>query len=171
MLSNEERNRLVKTYKKFPDAVKVAEIYSVSPSSAYRPVRRMKDAGSVDLKAYARGRKPSLSAEDVENIRRTVLEEPDITIRELNAKLNLGVSDETVRTTDCRLRSAYPWPHPFLGGASAPGTAFPERLQKNEAQQYRIMVTVEKPRVNDLRLFAQHIVRNNEAVENHGEYA
>ena len=98
MLSNEERNRLVETYKKFPDAVKVAEIYSVSSSSVYRLVRQMKDEGSVDLKVSNRGRKPSLSPEDVDNIRRTVLEEPDITIRELNAKLNLSVSDETVRT-------------------------------------------------------------------------
>ena len=98
MLSNEERNRLIKTYEKLPDAVKVAEIYSVSPSSVYRLVRQMKDTGSVDLKSGNSGRKPSLSPEDIERIQRTVLEQPDITIRELNAKLNLGVSDETVRT-------------------------------------------------------------------------
>ncbi|MBR0283209.1 MAG: hypothetical protein IJQ81_16735 [Oscillibacter sp.] len=98
MLSDEERNRLVKTCEKFPDAGKVAESYSVSSSSAYRLIRRMKDTGSVDLKVGTGGRKPSLSHEDIENIRRTVLEESDITIRELNAKLNPGVSDETVRT-------------------------------------------------------------------------
>ena len=33
----------------------------------------MKDTGSVDLKVGSRGRKPSLSSEDIENIRRTVL--------------------------------------------------------------------------------------------------
>ena len=107
MLSNEDRNRLVKTYEKFPDAVKISEIYSVSVGSVYRLVRQMKDTGTVDLKTSARGRKPSLSPEDVENIRRTVLEEPDITIRELNAKLNLGVSDETVRTKVVELGLRY----------------------------------------------------------------
>jgi len=107
MLSNEDRNRLVKTYEKFPDAVKISEIYSVSVGSVYRLVRQMKDTGSVDLKTSARGRKPSLSPQDVENIRRTVLEEPDITIRELNAKLNLGVSDETVRTKVVELGLRY----------------------------------------------------------------
>ena len=106
MLSNEERNRLVETYNKFPDATKVAEIYSVSSSSVYRLVRQMKDTGSVDLKP-GRGRKPSLSPEDIENIRRTVLEQPDITIRELNAKLNLDVSDETVRTKVVELGLRY----------------------------------------------------------------
>ena len=107
MLSNEERNRLVKTYEKLPDAVKVAEIYSVSPSSVYRLVRQMKDTGSVDLKSANSGRKPSLSPEDIEKIRRTVLEQPDITIRELNAKLNLGVSDETVRVKVVELGLRY----------------------------------------------------------------
>lgn len=107
MLSNEERKRLVETYKKFPDAVKVAEIYSVSSSSVYRLVRQMKDTGSVDLKTGYRGRKPSLSPEDVENIRRTVLEQPDITIREINAKLNLNVSDETVRMKVVQLGLRY----------------------------------------------------------------
>ena len=38
-------------------------------------VWQMKDTGSVDLKTSARGRKPSLSPEDVENIRQTVLDE------------------------------------------------------------------------------------------------
>ena len=107
MLSNEERNRLVKTYEKLPDAVKVAEIYSVSPSSVYRLVRQMKDTGSVDLKSGNSGRKPSLSPEDIEKIQRTVLEQPDITIRELNAQLNLGVSDETVRAKVVELGLRY----------------------------------------------------------------
>lgn len=107
MLSNEERNRLVDTFNKFHDAGKVAEIYSVSPSSVYRLVRQMKDTGSVDLKSGNSGRKPSLSPEDIENIQRTVLEQPDITIRELNAKLNLGVSDETVRAKVVELGLRY----------------------------------------------------------------
>ena len=97
MLSNEERNRLVETFNKFHDAGKVAEIYSVHVSSVYRLVRQMKDTGSVDLKTGSRGRKPSLSAEDLENIRRVVMEQPDITIHEINVKLGLSVCDETIR--------------------------------------------------------------------------
>ena len=107
MLSNEERNRLVKTYEKFPDAVKIAEIYSVSVGSVYRLVRQMKDTGSVDLKTHSRGRKPVLSPEDIENIRRTVLEQPDITIHELTVQLNLSASEETVRTRVAELGLRY----------------------------------------------------------------
>ena len=97
MLSNEERNRLVDTFNKFHDAEKVAEIYSVHVSSVYRLVRQMKDTGSVDLKTASRGRKASLSEEDIENIRRVVIEQPDITIHEINVKLGLSVCDETIR--------------------------------------------------------------------------
>ena len=86
MLSNEERNRLVKTYEKFPDAVKIAEIYSVSVGSVYRLLRQMKGTGSADLKTSSRGRKPVLSPEDIENIRQTVLEQSDITIHELTVQ-------------------------------------------------------------------------------------
>ena len=107
MLSNEERNRLVKTYEKFPDAVKIAEIYSVSVGSVYRLVRQMKDTGSVDLKTSSRGRKPVLSPEDIENIRRTVLKQSDITIHELTVQLNLSASEETVRAKVVELGLRY----------------------------------------------------------------
>lgn len=107
MLSNEERNRLVKTYEKFPDAVKIAEIYSVSVGSVYRLVRQMKQTGSVDLKTASRGRKPVLSPQDIDNIRRTVLQQRDITIHELTVQLNLNASEETVRTKVVELGLRY----------------------------------------------------------------
>ena len=107
MLSNEERNRLVETFNQFHDAVKTAKIYSVSVGSVYRLVRQMKDTGSVDLKTGSRGRKPVLSPEDIENIRRTVLEQPDITIHELTVQLNLSASEETVRTRVVELGLRY----------------------------------------------------------------
>ena len=97
MLSNEARNLLVKTYKQMPEAVKVAEIFSISPSSVYRLVRQMRNTGSVELQTSSRGRKPLLSAQDIENIRLAIEEQPDITIHNIRVKLNLPVSDETVR--------------------------------------------------------------------------
>ena len=79
MLNNEERNLLVKIYKEMPDAAKLAKVCNVSVSSVYRLVRQMKDTGFVDLRTGSRGRKPSLTSEDIENIRQTVIEQPDIT--------------------------------------------------------------------------------------------
>ena len=98
MLSNAERNLLIKTYEEMPDAKKVAKIYSVSSNSVYRLVRQMKETGSVELKTGSRGRKPSLTPENIEDIKRVIEEQPDITIREIREKLDLPASDETVRT-------------------------------------------------------------------------
>ena len=103
MLNNTERNLLVKTFQEVPDAERVAKIYSVSPNSVYRLARQMRETGSVELKTSSRGRKPSLTPENVEDIKRVVEEQPDITIREIREKLNLPVSDETVRTKVVKL--------------------------------------------------------------------
>ena len=97
MLSNEARNLLVKTYEQMPDAVKVAEIFSVSASSVYRLVRQMRNTGSVELQTSSRGRKPALCAQDIENIRLAIEAQPDISIHNIRVNLNLPVSDETVR--------------------------------------------------------------------------
>ena len=97
MLSNEAREFLVKTYAKMPDAVKVADIFSVSLATVYRLVRQMNDTGSVELRTSSRGRKRSLSQQDISNIRQAIEEQPDITIHEIGVKLNLPVSDETIR--------------------------------------------------------------------------
>ena len=97
MLSNEARNLLVKTYERIPDAEKVAEIFSVSASSVYRLARQMRITGSVALRTSSRGRKAVLSEQDIENIRLAIDSQPDITIHEIREKLDLPVSDETVR--------------------------------------------------------------------------
>ena len=107
MLNNTERNLLVKTFKEMPDAEKVAKIYSVSSNSVYRLARQMRETGSVELRTSLRGRKPSLTPENVEDIKRVVKEQPDITIREIREKLNLPVSDETVRTKVVKLGLRY----------------------------------------------------------------
>ena len=107
MLNNTERNLLVKTFKEMPDAEKVAKIYSVSSNSVYRLARQMRETGSVELRTSSRGRKPSLTPENVEDIKRVVKEQPDITIREIREKLNLPVSDETVRTKVVKLGLRY----------------------------------------------------------------
>ncbi|MBP5719136.1 MAG: transposase [Abditibacteriota bacterium] len=119
MLSNEERNLLVKTYMEMPDAEKIAKVYDVSVSSVYRLVRQMKDTGSVNLRTASRGRKPSLSAEDIENIRQAVIEQPDITIHEINVKLGLRVCDETVRIKVTAMNLNYKKNAPRLGTGTA----------------------------------------------------
>ena len=97
MLHNEARNLLVEAYEKTHDAKGIALAYGVSVPSVYRLAEQKARTGSVDLRVSRRGRKRVLVQEDLENIARTVDEQPDITLAEIVEKLNLPVGIETVR--------------------------------------------------------------------------
>ena len=97
MLHNESRKLLVEAYEKTHNAKEVAECYSVDESTVYRLERQKKATGSVELRTHLRGRKPSLSEETLSEISKAIHERPDITIDEIIEKLDLHVTNETVR--------------------------------------------------------------------------
>ncbi len=96
MLHNEARELLVEGYKKTGDAKAIAAAYSVSESTVYRLAKQKRETGSVALRTSQRGRKPSLTAEDKENIRKSLDENPDSTVHEIIDRQGLGVSYSTV---------------------------------------------------------------------------
>ena len=69
----------------------------VSVPSVYRLAEQKARTGSVDLLVSRRGCKRVLVQEGLENIARTVDEQPDITLTEIVEKLNMPVGIETVR--------------------------------------------------------------------------
>ena len=56
----------------------------------------MRETGSVETRVSKRGRKCSLKQTDIKNIDDLIKAQPDIMIHEINEKLQLSVSDETV---------------------------------------------------------------------------
>ena len=52
--------------------------------------------GSVETRVSKRGRKCFLKQTDIKNIDDLIKAQPDITIHEINEKLQLSVSDETI---------------------------------------------------------------------------
>lgn len=107
MLHNEARNLLVKAYEKSHNAQEVAKCFSVDKSTVYRLSKQMRTTGSVDLQTSRRGRKPLLTDEDMSNIDKLVVEQPDITIDEIIERLDLHVSNETVRKAVIKLGYVY----------------------------------------------------------------
>ncbi len=99
MLHNEARELLVEGYEKTGDAKAIAAAYSVSESTVYRLAKQKRETGSVALRTSQRGRKPSLTAEDKENIRKSLDENPDSTVHEIIDRQGLGVSYSTVERT------------------------------------------------------------------------
>ena len=96
MLRNEARELLVEGYEATHDAKGIAKAYSVSKWMVYRLAEQKRKTGSVALRTSQRGRKPILTTEDKEAIRRCIDEAPDITIEEIREELNLSASYSTV---------------------------------------------------------------------------
>ena len=97
MLHNEARNLLIKDYLRTHDAYEVARNFSVNHTTVYRLVKRYKQEGNVNTRTYLRGRKHSLSEDDLKRIKNLVDQKPDITLHEIIDQLHLKVSSETVR--------------------------------------------------------------------------
>lgn len=107
MLHNEARKLLIDAWNKTHNAKEIAECFSVDTSTVYRLEKRMRETGSVETRVSQRGRKPALSQADIQDIDQTIQAQPDITIHELREKLQLSVSDETVRKAVLKLGYVY----------------------------------------------------------------
>lgn len=107
MLHNEARKLLIEAWNKTHNAKEITECFSVNTSTVYRLERRMRETGSVETRTSQRGRKPALSQNDIQNIDRLIQQQPVITINEVLEKLQLHVSDETVRKAILKLGYVY----------------------------------------------------------------
>ena len=107
MLHNEARKLLIKAWNKTHNAKEIAECFSVNTSTVYRLKKRMRETGSVETRTSQRGCKPVLSQNDFQNIDQLIQQQPDITIHEIMEKLQLHVSDETVRKAILKLGYVY----------------------------------------------------------------
>ena len=81
----------------------IACFFSVRPSTVYRMAKLKRTTGSLKPRTDRCGRTPLLSDEDIREIDRLIKEQNDITIHEINKKLQLSVSDETVRRAVVKL--------------------------------------------------------------------
>ena len=67
----------------------------------------MRETGTIETGTSQRGCKPVLSQKDTQNIDLLIQQQPDITINEILEKLQLHVSDETVRKEILKLGYVY----------------------------------------------------------------
>lgn len=72
MLHEEARELLVQGYESTHDAAGIAKAYGVSERTVYRLVCQKRKTGSVAPRTSQRGRKPVLTADNKENIRRCI---------------------------------------------------------------------------------------------------
>lgn len=80
MLHNEARKLLIEAVEKTHNVQEVADCYSVNRSTVYRLKKRWEETGSFETQTFLRGRKPTLSQEELGNIDQLVKSRPDITL-------------------------------------------------------------------------------------------
>ena len=97
MLSQEERELLIKIYEKTHDVKMIAEIFGVNERTVYERIHDYKERGTTELRTHQRGRKSLITAEDEERIKELIQKNNDVTIHEINETLKLNVNDETIR--------------------------------------------------------------------------
>lgn len=97
MLSTEVQELMVKAYEKSYNATEVAKNFSVRRTTVYDHVNRMRKNGSVAVQTGKHGRKPILSQQQLDEIAKIIINQPDISIHEIKEKLDLPVSEENIR--------------------------------------------------------------------------
>ena len=95
--SNEFRERVIRASERGEAVQSIAERLEVSFGWAYSLLRRYRKTGSYEaLPASNAGVKPKLSQSDLEQLRQTVLSNPDATLEELKKLTDFSVSISTL---------------------------------------------------------------------------
>ena len=98
MLSTDERELIVKAHDKGIRVSEIAKNFSVSEVTVYKYINKMDTVGTVAVRTNERGRKSILNDKNLNDIKELILQQPDITIREIKERLNLSASVENIRT-------------------------------------------------------------------------
>jgi transposase len=98
-LSKDLRKRILAAKEEGASHAKITREMRVSVSAITRLVALYWETGSYEPRPNPNGRKPALSAEQLEGIRRKIDEQPDITLRELIEEFSLPVSAQALCVT------------------------------------------------------------------------
>jgi transposase len=90
-LSNDLRKRIIDAKQRGDTEDKIASEKGVSKSTVTKLWALYRETGSYEARPNPNGRKPALSAEQLEQVARKIEEQPDITLRELIDSLGLSV--------------------------------------------------------------------------------
>ena len=107
MLEKQTHELLVKAYEKSHNVSEVARNISVNRTTVYNYINKKKNNISLEIRKNMRGRKSKLTQKNLDDIKNLIEEQNDITIHEITEKLQLTVSDETVRRAVIKMGYVY----------------------------------------------------------------
>ena len=98
-LSNDLRKRIVEARKNGDTVAKIAKEKAVSESTINKLMALYRKTGKYTPRPLNNGRKPRLTAEQLEEVKKRIIEQPDITLLELIAEMNLPLCESAL----CRI--------------------------------------------------------------------
>ena len=98
-LSNDIRKRIIEAKERGDTVNKIAREKSVCKSAVVRITALYRETGSYEPRPHSLGRKPRLSAEQLEAVKTRIIEQPDISLIELIEELKLPVCESAL----CRI--------------------------------------------------------------------
>jgi len=90
-MSKDLRKRIIESKERGDSNKKISREKEVSESAIERLLALYRATGSYEPRPLNRGRKPRLKAEQLEAVKKRILEQPDISLLELIEELNLPV--------------------------------------------------------------------------------
>ena len=103
-ISNEVRKLIVRAKSNGYSVKEIIEIFDVKKTAVYDLFKKIDETGSYEPRPNAGGRKPALSAAQLNSITKKINEQPDITLQELIDELKLPVCVSALcRTVNSKL--------------------------------------------------------------------
>jgi len=90
-LSNDLRERIIRAYKGGKPVKEVAEQFFVGQDSVYKLIKHVQETGSIEPKPLNNGRKPSLNTTQMDEIKKMLIDRPNITLARLITELELPI--------------------------------------------------------------------------------
>ena len=90
-LSIDLRKRIISGYERGEKVSEIIKRLEVSQNAIYSLIRLYKETGDIKPRENKNGRKSKLNDEDLINIQRAILDQPDITLDEIVEKLDLPI--------------------------------------------------------------------------------
>lgn len=91
MLNIATRKKIIEARKNGMSVQAICSLYGAGKTAVYRLLRQERECGEITPRTHLRGRKPTLSPEQIEEIRQLVLEYPTLTLSEIRARLDLQI--------------------------------------------------------------------------------
>jgi transposase len=96
MLHLEVRKKIIEASKNGIEVKNICAAYGAGKSAVYDLLQQERETGDITPKTHMRGRKPSLSREDLATMEKLLIKEKDITAAEIRERMGLSLCESSV---------------------------------------------------------------------------